>query len=76
MCLELLHLSPSQPENEANPWGGAEPRAAQGNGARVNGLRQLKIYLMSGLPIMEVNEFLFYLSQFELGFLVRANKIV
>lgn len=56
--------------------GRCRAESGAGNGARVNGLRQLKIYLMSGLPIMEVNEFLFYLSQFELGFLVLAIKIV
>lgn len=29
MCLEQLHLSHSQTEDKANPWGGAGLRAAQ-----------------------------------------------
>lgn len=76
-CLELLHPVHYQPEHGADPHGDTRLRKSQGNGARVDGLRQLKICpTVSRLPVLEANGFLCHLSQFELGFSEVANKII
>lgn len=76
ICLELLRTILYQPEDGADPWRDTELRESQGNGARVDRLRQLKISPMSGLPVLGVNTFLCHLSPLELGFRVLASKIV